>query len=91
MYRDRDTLESLEVMVKIGFVVDSVWFYFVCFYWFLLPVRVSPSTPNCPGTHSVDQAVLELIDLPASASGVLYSPAPPPSGHCLIVLRQRLV
>jgi hypothetical protein len=33
--------------------------------------RVSLSSPGCPGTHSVDQAGLELRNLPASASQVL--------------------
>jgi hypothetical protein len=33
--------------------------------------RVSPCSPGCPGTHFVDQASLELRDLPASASQVL--------------------
>ena len=33
--------------------------------------RVSLYSPGCPGTHSVDQAGLELRDLPASASQVL--------------------
>jgi hypothetical protein len=33
--------------------------------------RVSLCSPGCPGTHSVEQAVLELRDLPASASCVL--------------------
>jgi hypothetical protein len=32
---------------------------------------VSLCTPGCPGTHSVDQADLELMDLPASSSQVL--------------------
>jgi hypothetical protein len=32
--------------------------------------RISP-VPGCPGTHSVDQAGLELRNLPASASQVL--------------------
>jgi hypothetical protein len=30
--------------------------------------RVSLYSPGCPGTHSVDQAGLELRNLPASAS-----------------------
>jgi hypothetical protein len=34
-------------------------------------VRVSLCSPGCPGTHTVDQAVLELKNLPASASQVL--------------------
>jgi hypothetical protein len=33
--------------------------------------RVSLCSPGCPLTHSVDQAVLELRNLPASASQVL--------------------
>jgi hypothetical protein len=32
---------------------------------------VSLYSPGCPGTHSVDQAGLELRNLPASASRVL--------------------
>jgi hypothetical protein len=32
---------------------------------------VSLCSPGCPGTHSVDQAGLELRNLPASASRVL--------------------
>jgi hypothetical protein len=37
---------------------------FVCFFW----DRVSLCNPGCPGTHSVDQAGLELRNPPASAS-----------------------
>jgi hypothetical protein len=33
--------------------------------------RVSLCSPGCPGTHSVDQADLELRNLPASVSQVL--------------------
>jgi hypothetical protein len=33
--------------------------------------RVSLYSPGCPGTHFVDQAGLELKNLPASASRVL--------------------
>jgi hypothetical protein len=33
--------------------------------------RVFLYSPGCPGTHSLDQAVLELRNLPASASQVL--------------------
>jgi hypothetical protein len=35
------------------------------------PGRVSLCSHRCPGTHSVDQAGLELRNLPASASQVL--------------------
>jgi hypothetical protein len=33
--------------------------------------RVSLCSPGCPGTHSIDQAGLELRNPPASASQVL--------------------
>ena len=41
--------------------------------WFGLVFRdrVSLYSPDCPGTHSVDQAGLELRNPPASASQVL--------------------
>ena len=38
----------------------------VCF-----PDRVSPCSLGCPGTHSVDQAGLEVRNLPPSASQLL--------------------
>ena len=46
---------------------------FVCFLIF--QDRVSLDSPGCPGTHFVDQASLELRNLPASASQVLWSMA----------------
>jgi hypothetical protein len=48
-------------------------FYQFCLSFFCLFVwdRVSLCSPGCPGTHSVDQAGLELRNLPASASRVL--------------------
>jgi hypothetical protein len=51
--------------------------FFVCLFCFVLFVflvfrgRVSLYSPGCPGTHFVDQAGLELRNLPASASQVL--------------------
>jgi hypothetical protein len=46
---------------------------FVCFvlFCFVFWDRVSLYSPGCPGTHFVDQAGLELRNLPASASRVL--------------------
>jgi hypothetical protein len=44
---------------------------FVCLFVCLFRDRVSLYSPGCPGTHSVDQAGLELRNLPASASQVL--------------------
>jgi hypothetical protein len=51
-------------------------FLFVClfvfvFLFFVFRDRVSLCSPGYPGTHSVDQASLELRNLPASASQVL--------------------
>jgi hypothetical protein len=49
------------------------FFFFVCLFVLFLFFRdrVSLCSPGCPGTHSVDQAGLELRNLPASASQVL--------------------
>jgi hypothetical protein len=44
---------------------------FVCLFVCLFRDRVSLCSPGCPGTHFVDQAVLKLRNLPASASQVL--------------------
>ena len=44
---------------------------FFFFFFFLFWDRVSLCSPDCPGTHSVDQAGLKLRNLPASASQVL--------------------
>ena len=40
-------------------------------FFFFFRDRVSLCSPGCPGTHSVDQAGLELGNPPASASQVL--------------------
>jgi hypothetical protein len=43
------------------------WFY-LFIYFLVFRGRVSLCSPGCPGTHSVDQAGLELRNPPASAS-----------------------
>jgi hypothetical protein len=49
-----------------------VLFLFIQFFGFgFFGDRVSLCSPGCLGTHSVDQAGLELRDLTASASQVL--------------------
>jgi hypothetical protein len=45
-------------------------YVFFFFFWFFRD-RVSLCSPGCPETHFVDQAGLELRNLPASASQVL--------------------
>jgi hypothetical protein len=55
-------------------LLPSLWHFYlvVCFcFLFCFWDRVSLYNPGCPGTHSVDLAVLKLRNLPASASGVL--------------------
>jgi hypothetical protein len=47
-------------------IAKAALFVFLVFW-----ERVSLYSPGCPGTHSVDQAGLELRNLPASASQVL--------------------
>jgi hypothetical protein len=60
-----------------------VWFGF----WYLVfGDRVSLYSPGCPGTHSVDQAGLELRNLPASASQVLRLKAWAITARLIIVL-----
>jgi hypothetical protein len=46
-----------------------LYFYFLSFWFFR--DKVSLYSSGCPKTHSVDQAGLELRNLPASASQVL--------------------
>ena len=47
------------------FVVVVVLF---CFLFFVFSDRVSLCNPRCPGTHSVDQAGIELRNVTASAT-----------------------
>ena len=64
-----------------------VFFFFLFLSFFCFSVfrdRVSLCIPGCPGTHSVDQAGLELSNPPASASQVLGSKA------CATTARQPL-
>ena len=58
---------SLFVFVCLFFVFCFLFFCFFCIFFFFRD-RVSLFSPGCPGTHFVDQADLELINLPASAS-----------------------
>jgi hypothetical protein len=48
----------------------TVYSFFACFC-FLFSRQGFSCSPGCPGTHFVDQAGLELRNLPASASQVL--------------------
>jgi hypothetical protein len=44
---------------------------FFKYFVFIFQDKAFLCSPGCPGTHSVDQAVLELRDPPVSASQVL--------------------
>jgi hypothetical protein len=59
------SFNQLLLSLNLNFVIlglDNQFFFFL-----VLQDRVSLCSPGCPGTHSVDQAGLELRDLPASA------------------------
>jgi hypothetical protein len=64
-----------------------ILFYFILFYFIILffQDRASLYSPGCPGTHSVDQAGLELRNPPASATRVLglKACATTPGTHCI--------
>ena len=53
----------------LSYTLESFFFCCCCFVCFR--DRVFLYSPGCPGIHFVDQAVLKLRNLPASASGVL--------------------
>ena len=53
------------------FFFFSFFCLFVCLFVCLFQDRVSLYIPGCPGTHSVDQAGLELSNPPAFLSRVL--------------------
>jgi hypothetical protein len=62
--------EIVTVSWVIRLCIPCLWLiFFVCL--FVFRDRVSLYSPGCPGTHFVDQAGLELRNLPASTSWVL--------------------
>jgi hypothetical protein len=89
-------------VVKSSSCFCFVLFCFVLFCFVLVLVfrgRVSLCSSGCPGTHSVDQAGLELRNPPASASQVLglkacvtmpttTPPRPPPRHHAQLFLQK---
>jgi hypothetical protein len=52
-------------------ILDMFGYLFIYLFIYVFRDRVSLCSPGCPGTHSVDQAGLELRNSPASASQVL--------------------
>jgi hypothetical protein len=64
--------QCFHVCLIVCFVLFVCLFGFWGLHWVLaFRDRVSLISPGCPGTHSVDQAGLELRNRPASASQVL--------------------
>jgi hypothetical protein len=57
----------LTVSVDLSSFISPLSLFLVLFC-FVFRDRVSLYSPGCPGTHFVDQAGLELRNLPASAS-----------------------
>jgi hypothetical protein len=55
----------------LGQTLEVFFLLFNFFYFLVFRDRVSLCSPGCSGTHSVDQAGLELRNPPASASQVL--------------------
>jgi hypothetical protein len=66
----RDIL-SLLIYIRVYPESNGSFVLFCFFVCFVFRDRVSLCSPGCPGTHSVDQAGLELRDPPVSASQVL--------------------
>jgi hypothetical protein len=63
----------LHEIQTLGYVAPFTFLFlsFFFFFFFFFRDRVSLCSLGCPGTHSVDQAGLELRNPPASASSVL--------------------
>jgi hypothetical protein len=60
-----------QALIGLDFTINLIHDYFCLFVCLFIPDRVSLYSPGYPGTQSVDQAGLELRNLPASASQVL--------------------
>jgi hypothetical protein len=56
--------------LKEDHIIIIIIIIFFCFVFLFFQDRVSLYSRGCPGTHSVDQAGLELRNPPASASQV---------------------
>ena len=59
------------LLTRLHLMACSACFLSFPFFFLVFQDRVSQYSPGCPGTHSVDQAGLELRNPPASASQVL--------------------
>jgi hypothetical protein len=73
LFRISINTEDAQQISTIFFVrfFSCLFIFFPDWIFFFFGDRVSLYSPGCPGPHSVDQAGLELRNLPASASRVL--------------------
>ena len=83
---------GLEIMLLLSQpLYQQDWFFVLfCFVLFVFLDRVSLCSSGCPGTHSVDQAGLELRNPPASASQVLGSKACTTTAQFLLLFLKEL-
>jgi hypothetical protein len=61
----------LALFLSLSFVFFFVFLFFL--FFFVFQDRVSLCSPGCPETHSVDQAGLELKNLPAVRAVVAHA------------------
>ena len=62
---------ELQLYFKVLYMFEYSWGFLFVFLFLIFRDRVSLCISGCPGTHFVDQAGLELRNLPASASRAL--------------------
>jgi hypothetical protein len=81
-------LPPLPALFKIYFIYLFIYLSIYLFIYLVFQDRVSLYSPGCLGTHFVDQAGLELRNLPASTSWVLGLKActTMPSSHFLFLV-----
>jgi hypothetical protein len=63
-------LKACALEKQLVFVLD-IYIYIYIYIYLVFQDKVSLYSPGCPGTYFVDQAGLELRNLPASAAQVL--------------------
>jgi hypothetical protein len=69
-FRSYHTLEKNRTFKFISKISLNLIKRIFCLFCFVFQDRISLYSPDCPGTHFVDQAGLKLKILPASASRV---------------------
>jgi hypothetical protein len=84
-------VEESEIFLYVLIFIFFFFFFFWFFGFLVFQDRVSLCSPGCPGTHSVDQAGLELRNPPASASQVLGLKAWATTPSCLFLSLMLLV